>query len=220
MDAGGRVALTSLAEVALLARLLPKLPTPPEAEAKVYAAYKPVARKVWPMAEELPLGAEERIEQAWAEPRLRPAASIGHHFTVATLAQLQIGGDGLLSEPEIALFWLIIRPLGRAFAFDDDEINSVDPRIVAPMVIFTTAHVPWKLKPLLIPRAHYDKLRELLRARIARRVLEPAQGPYANRWFTVPKKDGSLRFIQDLQPVNAVTIRNSGVAPILHLNLR
>ncbi|KAG5457416.1 MAG: hypothetical protein BJ554DRAFT_2579, partial [Olpidium bornovanus] len=145
-------------------RLPPKLPTPPEAEAKVYAAYKPVARKVWPMAEELPPGADERIERARAEPRLRPAVSIGHRFTEATLAQLRIGGDGLLSEPEVALFRSIIRPLGRAFAFDDDEIGSVDPRIVAPMVIFTTAHVPWELKLLPIPRAHYDKLLELLRA--------------------------------------------------------
>ena len=32
---------------------------------------------------------------------------------------------------------------------------------------------------------------------------------------TVPKKNGSLWFIQDLQPVNKVTIRNSGVGPIV-----
>ncbi|KAG5456878.1 MAG: hypothetical protein BJ554DRAFT_3250, partial [Olpidium bornovanus] len=167
------------------------------------------------MEEELPPGAEKRIERARAEPRLRPTASIGHCFTEATLAQLQIGGDGLLSDPDVALFRSIIRPLGRAIAFDDDEIGSVDPRIVPPMVIFTTAHVPWKPKLLPIPRAHYDKLLELLRARITWRVFEPAQGPYANRWFTVPKKDRNLQIIQDLRPVNAVMIRNSGVAPIL-----
>ena len=47
-------------------------------------------------------------------------------------------------------------------------------------------------------------------------ILEPSNAPYSNRWFTVPKKNGSLRFIQDLQPVNKVTIRNSGVGPIVH----
>ena len=31
----------------------------------------------------------------------------------------------------------------------------------------------------------------------------------------MPKKNGSLRFIQDLQPVNKVTIRNSGVGPVV-----
>ena len=40
--------------------------------------------------------------------------------------------------------------------------------------------------------------------------------PYSNRWFTVPKKNGSLRFIEDLLPVNKVTIQNSGVGPIVH----
>ena len=31
--------------------------------------------------------------------------------------------------------------------------------------------------------------------------------------FTVPKKNGWLQFIQDLQPVNKVTIRNAGIGP-------
>ena len=29
----------------------------------------------------------------------------------------------------------------------------------------------------------------------------------------MPKKNGSLRFIQDLQPVNKVTIQNVGIGP-------
>ncbi|KAG5461476.1 MAG: hypothetical protein BJ554DRAFT_6322, partial [Olpidium bornovanus] len=131
MDANRRVALTSLAEVALLARLLSMLPTHPGATGR------------------------NRSNE------LGPSRGCGRRcrsgtFTEATLAQLRIGGDGLLSDSEVALF--------QAFAFDDNEIGSVDPRIVPPMVIFTTAHVPWKLKPLPIPRAHYDKLLELLQA--------------------------------------------------------
>ena len=39
--------------------------------------------------------------------------------------------------------------------------------------------------------------------------------PYSNRWFTVPKKSGALRFIQDMQPANKVTIRNKGSRPIV-----
>ena len=42
-------------------------------------------------------------------------------------------------------------------------------------------------------------------------ILEPSSAPYSNRWFTVPKRNRTLRFIQDLQPVNKVTIRNTGV---------
>ena len=42
-------------------------------------------------------------------------------------------------------------------------------------------------------------------------ILEPSSAPYSNRWFTEPKKNGTLRFIQDLQSVNKVTIRNAGI---------
>ena len=39
--------------------------------------------------------------------------------------------------------------------------------------------------------------------------------PYLNQWFTVPKKNGTLCFIQDPQPVNKVTIRNAGIGPTI-----
>ena len=60
-------------------------------------------------------------------------------------------------------------------------------------------------------RAHIPKLIELLKGKIEMCILEPSSAPYSNRWFTVLKKNGTLRFIQDLQPVNQVTIRNAGV---------
>ena len=44
-------------------------------------------------------------------------------------------------------------------------------------------------------------------------ILESPSAPYSNRWFTIPKKNGTLRFIQNLQPVNKVTIRNIGIEP-------
>jgi hypothetical protein len=54
---------------------------------------------------------------------------------------------------------------------------------------------------------------ELLKEKVEMGILEPSNAPYSNRWFTVPKKNGSLRFIQDLQPVNKATIRNAGIGP-------
>jgi hypothetical protein len=46
-------------------------------------------------------------------------------------------------------------------------------------------------------------------------ILEPSSAPYSNWWFTMPKKNGTLRFIQDLEPVNKVTIRNAGIGPTI-----
>ena len=58
-------------------------------------------------------------------------------------------------------------------------------------------------------------LMELLRQKVELGILEPLSAPYSNRWFTIPKKNGMMRFIQDLQPVNKVTIRNTGVGPLI-----
>lgn len=55
---------------------------------------------------------------------------------------------------------------------------------------------------------------ELLNEKIKMGILEPSYAPYSNRWFTIPKKNGSLHFIQDMQLVNKVTIRNVGTGPI------
>ena len=96
-----------------------------------------------------------------------------------------------------------------------EEIGCVDPTVVEPMVIFTVPHVPWNLKPIPVPRAHIPKLMELLRQKVNMGILELSSAPYSNRWFTVPKKNGTSRFIQDLQPVNRVTIRNAGIGPTI-----
>jgi hypothetical protein len=44
-------------------------------------------------------------------------------------------------------------------------------------------------------------------------VFEPSNSSYHNRWFTVPKKDGTLRWVESLEELNAVTIAHSGVPP-------
>ena len=104
---------------------------------------------------------------------------------------------------------------GKAFAFQPHEIGCVDPSIVAPMVMFNVPHVPWNMRPIPVPKAHLPKLVELLNEKIKMGILEPSCAPYSNKWFTVPKKNGVLRFIQDMQPMNKVTIRNVGIGPIV-----
>ena len=81
---------------------------------------------------------------------------------------------------------------GKAFAFSPQEIGCADPKIIEPMVIFTVSHVPWNLKLIPVPRAHLPKLIELLKEKVNMGILEPSNAPYSNRWFMVPKKNGSL----------------------------
>ncbi|KAL3688562.1 hypothetical protein R1sor_014871 [Riccia sorocarpa] len=100
------------------------------------------------------------------------------------------------------------------------KIGCVDPNVVAPMVVFTVPHAPWDLRPIPVPRALLPKLMELLKEKMKMKILEPSFAPYSSRWFTVPKKNGALHFIQDMQPVNQVTIRNTGIGPIVESLLK
>ncbi|KAL3688849.1 hypothetical protein R1sor_015158 [Riccia sorocarpa] len=140
---------------------------------------------------------------------------MGHRFSDDTLSELKIGLDNTLLPEEVICFKQMLAKHGKAFVFYPTEIGCVDPSVVTPMIIFTMSYVPWDLRPIPVPRAYLPKLMDLLKEKMRMKILEPSFAPYSCRWFTVPKKSGAPRFIQDMQPVNAVTIRNVGVAPIL-----
>lgn len=184
-------------------------------EAQVYTKYKTVSKKVKPVATQLPDDSLEKIRSAATEPMLREARKIGHQFTEETLKELKIGEGEFLTELERGKFQAMLAKHGKAFAFSAKEIGCVDPFEVPPMVIFTIPHVPWNLRPIPVPRALLPKLMDLLKEKVRMGILEPSIAPYSSRWFTVTKKSGALRFIQDMQPANRVTIRNMGSGPIV-----
>jgi hypothetical protein len=179
----------------------------------VNTKYKTVDRKIKPLAVPLPEESWQKTKEAANDPSLRNRKTIGHVFTQKTKEKLRVGREDFLLPEEERMFRRMLEGHGKAFAFSPQEIGCADPGMVEPMVIFTVPHVPWNLKPIPVPRAHLPKLIELLKEKVEMGILEPSNAPYSNRWFTVPKKNGSLRFIQDLQPVNKVTIQNAGIGP-------
>jgi len=60
-----------------------------------------------------------------------------------------------------------------------------------------------------------DDVIDVIKKKIAAGVYEPSDASYRSRWFCVKKKNGSLRIVHDLQPLNAVTIRNAAVPPFI-----
>ena len=144
---------------------------------------------------------------------LRDSRGIRRTFTKETREKLRVGKDEFLLPEEEVAFREMLERHGKTFTFYPNEIGCADPRIIEPMVIFTIPHVSWTLKPILVPRAHIPKLIKLLKEKVKMGIMEPSKAPYSNRWFMVPKKNGTLRFIQDLQPMNKVTIRNVGIGP-------
>ncbi|KAF8547107.1 hypothetical protein OG21DRAFT_1395284, partial [Imleria badia] len=67
-----------------------------------------------------------------------------------------------------------------------------------------------------IPPAFWDQAIQIIKDRIASGVYEPSATAYRSRWFCVLKQDGkTLHLVHDLQPLNAVTIRDSLVPPFV-----
>jgi hypothetical protein len=62
---------------------------------------------------------------------------------------------------------------------------------------------------------HHGRSHSHYQRQDSRRYLRTFQSSYRSRWFCVLKKDGlSLRIVHDLQPLNAVTIRDTAVPPM------
>ena len=49
---------------------------------------------------------------------------------------------------------------------------------------------------------------KLIKSKIASGVYEPSNSSYQSHWFCVAKKNGSIHIVHDLQPLNAVTIKD------------
>lgn len=57
----------------------------------------------------------------------------------------------------------------------------------------------------------FDKVMDMFKGKITAGVYEPSDVMYCFCWFCVPKKNGSLRLVHNLLPLNAMTICNTAV---------
>jgi len=105
-----------------------------------------------------------------------------------------------------------------AFAWNDDERGHFREDFFPPIEIPTIQHKPWVVRNLPIPPGIYDQVCREIQQKLDAKIFEPSNSSYRSRWFCVVKKDGSsLRLVQSLEPLNAVTIAHSGVPPITEL---
>ncbi|OMJ15154.1 Retrovirus-related Pol polyprotein from transposon, partial [Smittium culicis] len=130
------------------------------------------------------------------------------------LSELCIGNDNLLPT-EVEYFKTKLKPLGNVFAFNENEIGLLDTNIEKPITVHTVPHIPWSFKSYPQPKAIWEQIKSLIKSKMEQGVLEPGRGSYSNRWFCINKKNSNkLRFIQDVRPVNEVTIKNASVPPV------
>ena len=183
--------------------------------AKVHTMYKRKARKINPVNTALPDGVRPEggpldwvgnVQAGKRVPR-------GSRLTPERLAAMNIGG-GTLQHAELVLVKDILFEHEGVFAFDDSEMGLLDPAIEPPVKIHTVPHQPWQQQNLRLPRAMQDAATAIVKEKLANGTLEPSQGSYRSRYFLVSKKEpGVWRFINDVQPLNKVTIRDAGMPP-------
>jgi RNase H-like domain found in reverse transcriptase len=107
---------------------------------------------------------------------------------------------------------LVLNELG--LAWTEAEKGRFRDDYFAPVKIPVIEHVSWAHKNILIPSGILDDVIQMFKEKFAAGVYERSNASYRFRWFCVKKKSGALRIVHDLQPLNAVTIRNSSVPPL------
>ena len=127
---------------------------------------------------------------------------------------MPVNKDGFLWPEEEKLVHYLIKKHEDAFAWTEEEKGKLSEEYFEPVVIPTIEHIPWVLKNIPIPPGIYSRVVEIIKHKIQTGVYEPSNSSYRSRWFCVLKKDGkSLRLVHDLQPLNGVAIKDSGVIP-------
>ena len=144
-------------------------------------------------------------------PEFRPTDKI----TQERMDTLSIDANSDLSEEERRLLKHIIVLNGRSIAFEENERGTFRRDYFTDYQIPVTSHVPWMEKNIPLPPGHREEIIRLLKEKMDAGVYEKTQSSYRSRWFCVQKKNGELRLVHDLQKLNGVTIRDTGVPPIL-----
>ncbi|GBG92841.1 hypothetical protein CBR_g57392 [Chara braunii] len=102
----------------------------------------------------------------------------------------------------------------RAYALNDEERGMLDVDKIPMIRIHTVPHKPWNMRRARYPNPDEErKVVDYLDDKIHTHVADYSSGPYASLWFCFIKPNGTLRWVQDLQRLNAVTVRDAGRLP-------
>lgn len=183
--------------------------------------YKKVANKVRPVPATLP--EEFRIVRRAHPNPLEGMPEVpvrtgevrgGERFTRERLDALDVDPGGFLwPEEKKLVHWLLVAH-ERAFAWDETGRGAFKAEYFDPILIPTMEHVPFTLRNMPIPPGIFEEIVRIIKEKIAAGVYEPSNSSYRTRWFCVLKKDGkSLRLVHDLQPLNAISVRDAAVPP-------
>ncbi|GBG88450.1 hypothetical protein CBR_g47150 [Chara braunii] len=128
--------------------------------------------------------------------------------------KLIIGELDFLLPQERTLMVELMKKRHRAYAFNDEERGRLDVNKIPMIRIHTVSHEPWNLRGARYHNPNEEKkVVDYLDDKIRTHVADYSSGLYASVWFCFIKPNGMLRWVQDLQRLNAVTVRDAGGLP-------
>jgi hypothetical protein len=187
-------------------------------------AYKKVANRVKPVATTMP--AHAQIIQCFPEDPLLsllplsqtpPEFQPGVQLTKEQMSELGIFQNDFLWDEEKKLAAQVLMKNKSALAWDEREKGQFRDDYFPPIVIPTIEHTTWVHRQPPIPPGICDEVISLIKSKIASGVYKASNSSYQSRWFCVAKKNSSVRIVHDLQPLNAVTIKDAATLPYVEL---
>jgi hypothetical protein len=182
--------------------------------------YKKVAKKVRPVPTSLPEDFRcirripvDPLSSLPPLPFHPPTFTPGARLTQERLDALDLNHHSFLWPRELDLLHYILRTNELGLAWTEAEKGRFRDDYFSPVKIPVIEHIPWAHKNIPIPTGILDDVIQIFKDKFAAGVYEHSDASYRSRWFCVKKKTGALRLVHDLQPLNAVTIRNSGIPP-------
>ena len=183
---------------------------------KAYGAYKRVAQKVHPIPGVVP--EEARVRHSFPHnpldtlPQLSPTPPKfvpTERLTAERMVDLNINPDNFLWPKEEKLFQQVLTFNEATLPYEEKDRGTLKKEYFSDYIMPTIPHTPWEYKNIPIPPGVRDRVIEMLKSKIEAVVYEPSQSSYRGRWFCVLKKNGGLRIVHDLQPLNKVSIRDA-----------
>ena len=148
-------------------------------------------------------------------PTHPPQFTPGMHLMQEHFEELKLNKFDFLWPEEAKLAAHVLKINEKALAWSEAKRGRFRDDYFSPVKIPTVAHTPWVHKNIPIPTGLLNKVIDMFKEKIAAGMYEQLDASYCFHWFCVLKKNGSLRLVHDLQPLNAVTIRNTAVPPFV-----
>lgn len=141
----------------------------------------------------------------------------GERYTLERMQEWNINPDGFLWAEEEKLVKWIIKPHEKAFAWEESEKGAFREDYFQPLRIPVVPHEPWAERPIPIPLGIAKEVTKIFQDKVASKVYEPSSSAYRSKILYIPKKSGAIRIVHDLRRLNAVTIKDSALPPVVEL---